>query len=58
VTIRLIPPRGVSLAAVASRPLGAYLGARFSGEDRHRRRLAKVQSIETRYLASKSAPSR
>jgi ribose 5-phosphate isomerase B len=34
----------------------AYLTAEFSGEDRHRRRLAKVQSIEARYLSSKSAP--
>ncbi len=32
----------------------SYLGARFSGEDRHRRRLAKVNGIEQRYLASKS----
>ena len=35
-----------------------YLAARFTGEERHRRRLAKVQSIETRYFASKSVPSR
>ena len=35
----------------------AYLGAQFSGEDRHRRRLAKVDAIERRYLSSKSAPS-
>jgi RpiB/LacA/LacB family sugar-phosphate isomerase len=35
-----------------------YLAAQFSGEARHRRRLAKVDAIETRYLASKSAPSR
>jgi ribose 5-phosphate isomerase B len=33
-----------------------YLAARFSGEERHRRRLAKVDAIERRYLASKSAP--
>jgi len=32
-----------------------YLAARFSGEERHRRRLAKVDDIEHRYLASKSA---
>jgi RpiB/LacA/LacB family sugar-phosphate isomerase len=33
----------------------AYLGAQFSGAERHRRRLAKVDSIERRYLSSKSA---
>ncbi|HET9178714.1 MAG TPA: ribose 5-phosphate isomerase B [Terriglobia bacterium] len=33
-----------------------YLAARFSGEERHCRRLAKVDDIEHRYLASKSAP--
>jgi ribose 5-phosphate isomerase B len=35
-----------------------YLAARFSGEERHRRRLAKVDDIEHRYLASKSASSK
>ena len=30
-----------------------FLHAQFSGEDRHRRRLAKVMSIEARYLQSK-----
>jgi ribose 5-phosphate isomerase B len=35
----------------------SYLAAQFSGEERHRRRLAKVDAIERRYLASKSAPS-
>jgi ribose 5-phosphate isomerase B len=34
-----------------------YIAARFSGDERHRRRLAKVDAIERRYLASKSAPS-
>lgn len=33
----------------------AFLGAQFSGEERHRRRLAKVASIESRYLSAKSA---
>ncbi len=32
----------------------SYLAAQFSGEERHRRRLAKVDAIEHRYLASKS----
>ncbi len=32
----------------------SYLAARFSGEERHRRRLAKVDAIEQRYLAPKS----
>jgi ribose 5-phosphate isomerase B len=35
-----------------------YLDAQFSGEDRHRRRMAKVDAIERRYLSSKSAPRR
>jgi ribose 5-phosphate isomerase B len=34
----------------------SYLAAQFSGEERHCRRLAKVDAIERRYLASKSAP--
>ncbi len=34
-----------------------YLAASFSGDERHVRRLAKVDAIERRYLASKSAPS-
>lgn len=29
----------------------AYLGAKFSGEERHRRRLAKIHEIEARYGA-------
>jgi len=33
----------------------AFLGAQFSGEERHVRRLAKVASIESRYLSAKSA---
>jgi ribose 5-phosphate isomerase B len=35
-----------------------YLAARFSGEERHRRRLAKVDDIEHRYLASRSVSSK
>jgi ribose 5-phosphate isomerase B len=35
-----------------------YLAAQFSGEERHRRRLAKVDAIERRYLASKSVSSK
>ena len=35
-----------------------YLAARFSGEERHCRRLAKVDAIERRNLASKSASSK
>jgi len=35
----------------------SYLGAQFSGAERHRRRLAKVDAIERRYLSSKSATS-
>jgi RpiB/LacA/LacB family sugar-phosphate isomerase len=32
----------------------SYLAAQFSGEERHRRRLAKVDAIEHRYLTSKT----
>ena len=35
----------------------AFLAAQFSGEERHRRRLAKVDALEARYLTVKSAPS-
>jgi len=35
----------------------AYLAAQFSGEERHLRRLAKVDAIEKRYLSVKSAHS-
>lgn len=34
-----------------------YLAAQFSGEERHRRRLAKVEAIEGRYLTAKSTRS-
>ncbi len=43
--------------ALARELVGYFLGARFSGEERHRRRLAKVEAIETRYLqAEKRIP--
>ncbi|MEJ2007447.1 MAG: ribose 5-phosphate isomerase B [Acidobacteriota bacterium] len=35
----------------------AFLPAQFSGEERHKRRLAKVAAIESRYLTAKSARS-
>ncbi|MBL7166888.1 MAG: RpiB/LacA/LacB family sugar-phosphate isomerase [Dehalococcoidales bacterium] len=37
---------------VATELVTAFLGARFSGEERHRRRLAKVLDIERRALGS------
>lgn len=43
---------GIELARELVR---TYLGAQFSGEERHRRRLAKVDAIESRYLSAKSA---
>jgi ribose 5-phosphate isomerase B len=36
--------------ALASEIVTAFLGARFSGEDRHRRRLDKVLAIEAQFL--------
>ncbi|HVR70099.1 MAG TPA: ribose 5-phosphate isomerase B [Vicinamibacteria bacterium] len=35
--------------ALAGELVSAFLAARFSGEERHRRRLAKVKALETRY---------
>lgn len=35
----------------------AFVAAQFSGEERHRRRLAKVDALEARYLIPKAAPS-
>jgi ribose 5-phosphate isomerase B len=35
--------------ALAGELLRAFLAARFSGEERHRRRLEKVKALETRY---------
>jgi ribose 5-phosphate isomerase B len=36
--------------ALASEIVTAFLAARFSGEDRHRRRLDKMLAIEARFL--------
>jgi ribose 5-phosphate isomerase B len=37
--------------AVVEEMVDAFLGARFSGEERHVRRLAKTQAIEDRYMS-------
>lgn len=37
---------------VAREVAAAFLGARYSGEERHERRLGKVRAIEARYLKS------
>jgi ribose 5-phosphate isomerase B len=37
-------------AAVASEIVAAFLAARFSGEERHLRRLSKTKAIEARFL--------
>jgi ribose 5-phosphate isomerase B len=37
-------------AELAHELVRAFLGAQFSGEERHRRRLAKVQAIEDQFL--------
>ena len=39
-------------SALAWELVRAFLGARFSGAERHRRRLAKVESLESRGIAS------
>ena len=39
-------------SALAWELVRAFLGARFSGAERHRRRLAKVESLESREIAS------
>ena len=39
--------------ALAQEIITAYLGARFSGEARHQRRLDKVMAIEQRYLSGR-----
>jgi len=36
----------------------AFLAARFSGEERHRRRLAKLHALEERYLKARDPPDR
>jgi ribose 5-phosphate isomerase B len=41
---------GIELARELGR---TFLGARFSGEERHARRLAKVRAIEARFLAGR-----
>lgn len=46
---------GIELARELVR---SYLSAQFSGEERHCRRLAKVEAIERRHLSSKPAPSK
>lgn len=42
--------------ALARTVLDAFLAARFSGVDRHVRRLGKVKAIEDRYLRREGAP--
>jgi ribose 5-phosphate isomerase B len=41
--------------ALAQELVLAFLGARFSGEERHVRRLAKVKAIEARYTSGRKA---
>jgi ribose 5-phosphate isomerase RpiB len=35
--------------ALAQELVRAYMSARFTGEERHQRRLAKLKALETRY---------
>jgi ribose 5-phosphate isomerase B len=42
--------------ALARELVQAFLGARFSGEERHRRRVAKIRDLETRDGGRRSAP--
>ena len=42
--------------ALARELVGIFLAARFTGEDRHRRRLAKIADLERRATADVSAP--
>ncbi len=41
--------------ALARELLQAYLSARFTGEERHRRRLEKIQAMEKRYIGKRHA---
>ena len=50
--VLVLGPRVVG-AALAHELVQAYLGARFSNEERHVRRLAKVKAIEERYRMEK-----
>jgi ribose 5-phosphate isomerase B len=45
----LVPGARVVGPALALELVRAFLAARFSGEERHRRRLDKVKALETRY---------
>jgi len=43
--------------AVASDMVRAYLAAEFTGDERHQRRLGKVQAIEDRFMARENSSS-
>jgi ribose 5-phosphate isomerase B len=43
-------------SALAADVMRTYLRARFSGEERHRRRLAKIDAIERRFAGGESPP--
>ena len=43
--------------AVASDMVRAYLAAEFTGDERHQRRLGKVQAIEDRFMVSENSSS-
>jgi ribose 5-phosphate isomerase RpiB len=45
-------------AELAHELIGAFLNARFSGEARHQRRLAKMIALENRCARSRSSASR
>jgi hypothetical protein len=42
------PIEGKEFGLVRESPLGTFLAARFSGAERHRRRLVKVAELESR----------
>jgi len=48
----LVMAARVTGVEVAKEIVRAFLGAKFSGEERHVRRLAKVKAIEERYMKS------